>query len=115
VYPPPPPGAIGLELKFGLLAGRSVTSTSFVGRKYNTMVEIDGVRYEREGGAWHVFPVAAGWHLVCVYFCVRPTFLSQPKSARQLQVQVYPNAMARLVYDGGALWPLFGGELKQIG
>jgi hypothetical protein len=54
-----PDGAIGLELSFGFLAGGDVTSTSAFMRKYNALIEIDGMRHERARGAWHVFLVAA--------------------------------------------------------
>lgn len=108
-------GAIGLELEFGFLASGKPTSTSFLARKYNTFVDIDGYVYEREGGAWHVFPLVPGWHLVRVYFKVRPSFLSTESGAEQLQVLVEPNAMSRLKYSGGAFWPMTSGSLVRVG
>lgn len=111
--PPPQAGAIGIELRSEFL-GVDIASTSFL-RKYNPFVEIDGYKQEREGGAWHVFTVAPGWHLVRVYFKVRPTVISQETGARSLQVQVYPGAMARLRYTSVAFWPMRGGVFEQVG
>jgi hypothetical protein len=116
MYPSPhAQSAIAVELMFSFFAGGNATSTNFLTRKYNTQVEIDGVRYEREGGVWHVFPVAPGWHMVRVFFTGRPTFLSREWGEQRLQVLAYPNAMARLKYTGGAFWPMTEGSLVQVG
>ncbi len=118
MYPVPHPhaqSAVAVELQFGFFANGNPTSTSFLARKYNTQVEIDGVCYEREGGVWHVFPVAPGWHMVRVFFKVRPSFLSREYGEQRLQVLAYPNAMARLRYTGGAFWPLTEGSFVQVG
>lgn len=101
-----PPGAIGVELDFGFLCATSATSTNFLQHKCNLFVEIDGVANEREGGVWHVFPVGPGWHLVRVFFRVRPSFLSRDTGSMQLQVMVPPNGMARLKSRPGRCWPM---------
>ena len=107
------PGAIGLELQFGFLAGGNATSTSWLTRKYNTFVEIDGYAYEREGGVWHVFPVQPGLHFVRVFFRTRPSMLSRDHGEQRIQVMVPPGGIARLRYTGGAFWPLADGTLCQ--
>lgn len=116
-FPPyaPAQSALAVEVQFGFFAAGNATSTNFLTRKYNTWVEIDGVRHEKEGGVWHVFPVSPGWHMVRVYFTGRPSFLSREWGERRLQVLVYPGAMARLRYTGGAFWPMTDGDLVQVG
>lgn len=118
MYPPPQQqtyGAVAVELQFGFFAGGNATSTNFLTRKYNTWVEIDGVRYEREGGVWHVFPTPPGWHLVRVFFTGRPSFLSREHGEERVQVFVHPGGVARLRYTGGAFWPMARGALVQVG
>jgi hypothetical protein len=106
--------AIGLELVFGPFHRSPVLSTSPWFRFYNTWIEIDGVRHEREGGSWHVFEVTPGWHLVRVFFRYRPWIFPIDLASQQAQIEVPPGQMARLKYEGSALWPMLGASLVQL-
>jgi hypothetical protein len=111
--PVPPCGWITVELLFGGFSANSPAATSPF-RKYNTFIEIDGRTEERPGGAYHAFTVTPGWHLVRVYFKVRPSLISTETGARQQQVLVYPGYTQRLRYAGGLFWPLTGATLEIL-
>jgi hypothetical protein len=111
--PVPPHGWITLELQFSGFTTSNPSATNPF-RKYNTFIEIDGHAEERPGGAYHVFTVTPGWHLVRVFFKLRPSFLATPTGMKQQQVLVYPGYTQRLRYTGGFLWPLTPGTLEIL-
>jgi len=110
-------GRIVLSLRFHPLARRP--DVRRIGRRWDTVISVDGVEHVFEEGPKHELEVAAGRHDVDVYFraagiMVVAKALGIRYGRERLTVDVPAGGEVVLQYKGGMFWTLRGHSLRQV-
>jgi hypothetical protein len=106
--------AIELTLSFHPLARKP--SVRRLGRRWDIHLVIDGEDHVFEEGPVHRVEVASGAHTVEVFFTgaglqLFAGALGIRYGRRALRLEVGEGRTARVHYQGGVFWHVFGGEL----